>query len=219
MMSVGIRARVAAVMEELQTAEGIIVVENRTTAGDRVDVDAGRQQLLRQAAGIDDDADLLDVKSVHLAWHTTDFSLGGEFSLRGLRHDNTMSWVDATLPEGKQQIMDQMTVIEESPGTGRLTGMRQPGPGAPVELWFYEMSRGRLEPLDVDYLTYVDALLAMKGVTCWQYLFMPLDLSAPEFRSCVNDLRQALRLLPELFPDHDYADLRARLDARLLPAN
>lgn len=218
-MGAGIRDRVAAVIGELQTAEGIIIVENRATAGDRVEIGAGQRQLLRHAAGIDDDADLLDVKSVHLAWHTTDFSLSGEFSLRGLRHDNTMSWVDSTLPDGKQQIMDQMTVIEESPGTGRLTGMRQPGPGAPVELWFYEMSRGSLDLLDVDYLTYVDVLLAMKGVTCWQYLFMPLDLSDPKFRSCVNDMRQALRLLPELFPDHNYSDLHARLEARLLLAN
>ncbi|KAB2350012.1 hypothetical protein [Actinomadura rudentiformis] len=161
---------------------------------------------------------LLSTERIHVAWHTDDHYLYGEFALKDLRNCLSgwgLSDTDERLPPDKRQIMEwELKTLEEAPGSGRLTAVRMPAGAQSRELWFYDMNHQRLELLELDYQSYLDNLLLMKGAPGWQYLFTQVDLCDGEFRSTVSQLDRTLEALPVLFPGHDYSRLQERYEAR-----
>ncbi len=69
--------------------------------------------------------------------------------------------------------------------------------------------------MDITYCQYLDALLLTKGTYGWQYLYTDISLRRGDFDETVRYLRGMLEVFPEIFPQHDYRELRERLEARL----
>ncbi|MEV0086785.1 hypothetical protein [Saccharopolyspora sp. NPDC050642] len=110
----------------------------------------------------------------------------------------------------------ELRVIDDGPytGTGFFVALRlQPGVPNP-ELWYCDGSSD-LWLLDLDFLGYFEVLGLTKGAFGWQHLFTDAPLTSEEFGGKVRRLRNMLESLPEIFPDHDYEPLRARLAERL----
>lgn len=161
---------------------------------------------------------LLDAEQIHLSWHTPDHYIYGEFALKDLRTclwGEYVPYTDERLTPAEQEAMDEIKVLEESPGSGRLSALRAPLDMTPCrEIWFYDMNHQRFELLDLNYSSYVDTLLTTKGIPGWQYLYSDTRLDHDEFHNIVRQLELSLDAFEALFPGHDYSDLRARLEAR-----
>ncbi|WP_405578170.1 hypothetical protein [Streptomyces sp. NBC_01092] len=171
-------------------------------------------------AAVDEVRDhLLDVEQIQLSWRTADFRVYGEFALKDLRtclSGRYMPYTDERLTPEEQLVMDEIKTLEEAPGSGRLTALRVHMDMSPCqEIWFYDMNQQRFVLLDLDYSSYVDNLLITKGIPGWQYLYSDARLADEEFRQLARQLQISLDALEEVFPDHDYTDLRARLEERL----
>jgi hypothetical protein len=118
-------------------------------------------------------------------------------------------------PEAERELLHSLRVIDDQPtgGNGTFAAIRREGSTLQSDVWFFDIKRGT-HRLDVDYCGYLYALLDTKGCSGWQYLFADIDLSAAENRGLLARLRRMLKLLPELFPDRDYAPLAERLADR-----
>ena len=68
--------------------------------------------------------------------------------------------------------------------------------------------------LDLTYSQYVEALVITKGVYGWQYLFADVSFDEYDLDGADERLERMLEVFPVIFPNHDYADLDARLKAR-----
>ncbi|QWB27374.1 MULTISPECIES: hypothetical protein [Streptomyces] len=148
-------------------------------------------------------------------------TLHGEFSLRHLPaalFATGETLIHDDLPADVRALYEEFRVFDEQPrtGAGTLAALRVPsvvtGSISP-EVWYYDSSDGAL--LDIDYAQYLDALLVTKGTFGWQYLYADVDLGESGLGSVADDLRTMLDVFPDVFPGHDYSDLRARLEARL----
>ncbi|MEV0402086.1 hypothetical protein [Actinoallomurus sp. NPDC050550] len=159
---------------------------------------------------------LLSTDHIHVAWHMDDYSLDGEFFLKDVRNclsGRVVPYVDVSLsPEQRELMADGLLMLEEAPGSGRLTALRHHAPSQ--GLWFYDTNHRNLVPLELDYRSYVDTLLVMKGIPGWQYLFTDVDLRHGKYHATVRQLEKTLEGFPDLFPDHDYSHLRERFQAR-----
>ncbi|MEU8785449.1 hypothetical protein [Streptomyces sp. NPDC048637] len=145
--------------------------------------------------------------------------LSGEFNLTYLldavgNPPPRLAWEGA--PESEQQLFSEFRVIDDTPsgGTGKLASIRIRDGATSPEVWFFDVTRGTYK-LNIDYCGYMEALLLTKGTYGWQYLFTDISLRGREFQNVVSDLKLMLRTFPALFPDGDYAPLRARLSERL----
>lgn len=73
---------------------------------------------------------LLGTERIHVAWHSDDHYLYGEFALNDLRKcisDFGLPYADERLSAAKQEIMEwELKTLEEAPGSGRLTALRVP---------------------------------------------------------------------------------------------
>ncbi|MEV0087678.1 hypothetical protein [Saccharopolyspora sp. NPDC050642] len=214
--------RVRAHVEELRSIPDVVVRTCEIGSGPHRELSAGDTALIDSAWG-DDAAEgvrdyLLSTDHIHLTWHTDDHYLYGEFALKDLRSclsDYGLPHVDERLPPEKWELMGtELKTLEEAPGSGRLTALRAPFGAQSRELWFYDMNRVRLELLELDYQSYLENLLLMKGAPFWQYLFMEVDLRDREFQTMVSQLDRTLEALPVLFPDHDYSRLQERYEER-----
>ncbi|NBE52755.1 hypothetical protein [Streptomyces boluensis] len=150
----------------------------------------------------------------------------GEFSL-GNFHDalqcNEGIPEDATT-EFHHRFLTQLRPVDRTPryGAGMQTYIRMQPDVEELELWYTSKSDIGQPPhppgyikLDLTYHEYLEALLLTKGAYSWQYLFADISLNRPDFSDDVNNLTNMLRVFPEIFPEHDYTQLSARLEARL----
>jgi hypothetical protein len=159
--------------------------------------------------------------SIAARWHSEEGPrILGEFALSNIHRclvEAPPELEDPALSDDDGDILFELRVIDQEPyaGSGRLTGIRFAEGGQAHELWLYDMSKQRLERLDADYGTYVENVLITKGAYGWQYLFADVDLKEPGFRDIANNLSAVLREFPGMFPDHSYAELQQRLEARL----
>ncbi|TDD50745.1 hypothetical protein [Saccharopolyspora elongata] len=99
-------------------------------------------------------------------------------------------------------------------GVGHLSMLRiQPGVANP-ELWFDATTKG-YRRMDLDFPGYLEALRITKGTYGWQFLFTDVSLDDDgEHEVSGRFVEIMLEVFPTLFPDHDYAPLRARLAER-----
>ncbi|MET9394032.1 hypothetical protein ABZY20_27100 [Streptomyces sp. NPDC006624] len=196
----------------------------------RLDIDLTAEDTafdeLAEWEGVEIDADLraayIRFAQLGVQWRTVAPcpELTGEFHLTPLPlavHEDPPEFTSPLFSDERRLLADKLRVIDDSPftGTGSFTALRlQPGVGNP-EVWFSDHRTNSLWLMDVDYCAYMDALRLTKGVFDWQHLFTDAPLDDDEFTGTAADLRAMLDVLPELFPTHDYTDLRARLEARL----
>ncbi|GAA2634739.1 hypothetical protein [Paractinoplanes durhamensis] len=158
-------------------------------------------------------------------WQTSEGILG-EFYFRPFSDLVTDAggaepWPEAT--DFQTDFMSQLRVFDQTPrsGAGKLTYLRlQPGPG-PLEIWYSDIADIADDPypdgfikMDITYCEYLDALLLTKGTYGWQYLYTDISLDRGDFVATVEFLDGMLQLFPTIFPQHDYSDLRERLEAR-----
>ncbi|MDA2811748.1 hypothetical protein O4J56_13990 [Nocardiopsis sp. RSe5-2] len=145
------------------------------------------------------DGCLMDVDGIAAAWRTVEEPLiVGEFCIPHLHRSVTEDVFppdDDTLGGGDCEKLSDLYVIDSEPR-------------------FYDAGLHRLELLDLDYAEYVNTVLVTKGACGWQYLFADVAFDSTELRSTGADLQAMLDSFPAWFPRHDYAPLRARLEAR-----
>ncbi|KAF4409365.1 MULTISPECIES: hypothetical protein [Streptomyces] len=159
-------------------------------------------------------------KRMHAQWRSVqETELVGEFCLYHLHEAFSQPDLvpeDTTLAMTDQEIMADLSAVDSAhrTGAGEVTGIRITDEGL-FEVWFYDMTQRRLERMDLDYAEYLDSVLITKGTSGWQYLFIDGDLTSVSMESTVRRLKAMLSSFPDLFPDYDYAPLRARLEARL----
>ncbi len=146
-----------------------------------------------------------------------EFKITGEFNLYHLLEtaEKTPPSLDWESTAREQALYRQFRVMDDFPGggTASYTALRiTPDLPAP-QVWYHNMRRGAVQ-LDIDYCTYVNMLPITKGTGGWQYLFSNVSLEESGFRNFGKRLNHMLEVFPEFFPNYDYSDLRARLEAR-----
>ncbi|MER7012839.1 hypothetical protein ABT324_15590 [Saccharopolyspora sp. NPDC000359] len=209
--------RIRAHVEELRSAPDIVVTTCDIGSGPPRELSADDVDLISDRWGadaVDGTRDyLLNTDRIHLSWHSVAHYVHGEFALTDIRSCMT-GWIveveDERLAPEKQELLWELKGLEEAPGSGRLTALRATND----ELWFYDITKARLERLALDFQSYVDNLLLLKGAPNWQYLFADVDLCDDEFTTRVAQLDRTLEALPILFPDHDYSHLQQRYEER-----
>lgn len=159
----------------------------------------------------------------YMALHWTpsdpDESLVGDFSVMNLSASierKLLPLDDFAWYESDKALLSELSILDDISrgGSGQLATMRfLPGVSSP-EIWYLDRFHTFVR-LDLDYRDYLDNLIITKGVIGWQYLFADVSLSDREFSNTLDGLRTMLRVFPEHFPDHDYAPLQQRLEARL----
>ncbi|MER6990342.1 hypothetical protein ABT337_10765 [Saccharopolyspora hirsuta] len=145
--------------------------------------------------------------------------IAGEFHLdnlhRAIRSGPLVERLPDPTPE-QLRLYSQLRCFDGTPhgGVGHLSMLRvQPGVTDP-ELWFDATTKG-YHRMDLDYPGYLEALRITKGTYGWQFLFTDVSLEEDGPFDVAGQFAEImLELFPRLFPDHDYAPLRARLAER-----
>ncbi|MGW0997983.1 hypothetical protein [Streptomyces sp. NPDC002520] len=146
--------------------------------------------------------------------------LAGEFRLSPLPlavHEDAPDFPSSLYSDEQRELAGGLRVIDSSPftGTGSFVAVRlQPGVQNP-EIWFSDHRTNTLWKMDLDYVGYMETLKLTKGVFDWQHLFTEAPLDGEEFVGMDRELQAMLDILLSVFPNHDYAPLRARLAERL----
>ncbi|SOD88976.1 hypothetical protein [Streptomyces sp. Ag109_G2-15] len=160
-------------------------------------------------------------EEVHLSWNSVDGPyVSGEFCITNVVTCLTR-WhpplEDAALGPEARRVLASLKVMDQEPyaGTGRATGLRVSSQSPEPEIWYHDLTRSRLERLDLTYEKYLDTVLVTKGAFGWQYLFASTELGQPEFREVAENLTESFSLFSSAFPQYDYAPLISRLEARL----
>lgn len=126
--------------------------------------------------------------------------------------------------EPQREFLSQLRMFDHSPrsGSGKITYIRLQPRVRPLEIWYSAIADIGGDPyppgfikMDITYGQYLDALLLTKGTYGWQYLYTDVSLRRGDFHETVEYLQGMLDVFPRLFPEHDYWDLRERLEARL----
>ncbi|MDQ1012573.1 hypothetical protein QFZ82_007058 [Streptomyces sp. V4I23] len=142
----------------------------------------------------------------------------GEFRLCHVMRAVTENYLSDIWESDNDQrdLYEELRVFDDTPrtGTGRLAALRATDGATDPEIWFFDLREGAMK-MELDYAGYLEAVLTTKGVLGWQYLFCAPEDCGTGFASVANRLNEMLTTLPRLFPDYDYSELRARLEARL----
>ncbi|MET9424695.1 hypothetical protein ABZY06_28865 [Streptomyces sp. NPDC006540] len=186
-----------------------------------------------ELAGVEYDADLSEhmVRFETFASHWSTRSplpeFSGEFSLSHLFDVFSQPpnpWASMEPTEFRKEFVGSLKCIDSSPisGSGRMSFLRAQPHTNPWEIWYQGMAGTGGEPyppgyvkLEISYSQYIETLAITKGTSGWQYLFADISLSDSSWRHAREPLQAMLDVFPELFPEYDYAPLRARLEARL----
>jgi hypothetical protein len=216
--------RYVRMLDELQNAPAVQVRHEERGPVEEFVGDADETfQLIAEECGVELDPRLqrsflrFEAVSSHWAMEQGDLYLTGEFSVRHLGAAMLGGVEDLDLevfdPESGPESSEELRPFDEhrKGGGGSFTSLRiRPGVTSP-EVWFFD-GTSRLHKLDLDYGDYLDALLVTKGTYGWQYLFTDVDAQDMNFQFAAENMRDMLRVFPEIFPDHDYAPFRARLE-------
>ncbi|MFE8005803.1 hypothetical protein [Streptomyces sp. NPDC057418] len=145
--------------------------------------------------------------------------VSGEFSLRHLAAAMLTVGTDADTEystDEESQIYSELRIFDDQPyGGGDTFAALRISPGmVNPEIWYHDGPLGVFR-MDLDYCTYLDSLLTTKGAYGWQHLFTTAGMEHSDVRTAMNSMRCMLEIFPQVFPDHDYAGLRTRLEERL----
>ncbi|MFD5750770.1 hypothetical protein [Streptomyces sp. NPDC127033] len=160
-----------------------------------------------------------DEIAAHWWSRCTGSRLVGEFSLTHIMRAIVEHYMD-DIWEGEdgweRELYSELRFFDDTPrsGSGRMALLRATPGAMDPEIWFFDIRQGTMR-MELEYPEYLDALLLTKGVIGWQYLYVDPAFSGVGFASCAERLKEMLEVFPRLFPDHDYTDLRTRLQERL----
>lgn len=182
-------------------------------------------------AGIEFSAELKECsprfRGLSCEWHLIEDRrrLAGEFSL-----PHTFSAFDSPPPQyndlataGDRELFARLRIIDSAPerATGEATFLRLERNKKVFELWYQdrylfdeESNTQGVVRLELDYCGYLEKLAATKGTFGWPLLFADVSLADDVFSEHVTNLRSMVEIFPSVFPQHDYAELRERLEAR-----
>lgn len=133
---------------------------------------------------------------------------GGEFFLceaeaimSGMMHLELTTSGDAT----ENFAASHFRLMEDHPqtGDGLMTGLVFPDEQGAPELWLYD--NGELLRLNLTINTYIEHLLALKGMFNWQYLFTASATGNALVKKRRTQLRKQLELFGQLFPGEDFS--------------
>ncbi len=151
-------------------------------------------------------------------------SLGGEFFVRDvfeslilppprISDDDTHP-----VPPSRLRVID----FPQWSGSGYFAALHIREHVESLDVWFCDDAlrtlpdkKSGFAKMNLDYGEYLDSLAITKGVFGWQLLFTEVSLRGPAFRHHSERLKKMLDTFPAAFPQHDYSDLRTRLEARL----
>jgi hypothetical protein len=160
-------------------------------------------------------------KEISLSWRPVDENseMVAEFKLSHVMRavaQNHLGDVWEGDDDSQRALYEELRVFDDTPrtGTGRMAALRASPGATDPEIWYFDMREGAI-PMELDYAGYLETLLITKGVIGWQYLYCEPEYSGMGFIPLAEGLKEMLEVFPRLFPDHDYTDLRARLEARL----
>ncbi|MDG4861290.1 hypothetical protein P8605_24460 [Streptomyces sp. T-3] len=164
---------------------------------------------------------LLRFRQLACQWETGPHlpALVGEFSLKHFYTSVTTGPLEISqdFPAvAERTLASELRLLDDHPesGAGSFVAMQLRPDASLPKVWYFTVAHG-FEALDVGFNEYLDTLLVTKGVYGWQYLFADVSLREDEFIHTRERLAKMLQVLPEIFPQHDYTDLRTRLEARL----
>ncbi|MBQ0854494.1 hypothetical protein J8N05_40760 [Streptomyces sp. BH-SS-21] len=159
--------------------------------------------------------------AVEAAWRSRrpDTALVGEFQLHHIMSavaNKRMTKFWKGEDDAERALYSDLRIFDETPrtGSGRMALLRATPGATDPEVWFFDMRQGAAL-MELDYPAYLEALLVTKGVIGWQYLYCRPEDCGTGFIPLVDGLKEMLDVFPRLFPDHDYTDLRSRLQERL----
>ncbi|MFI2367899.1 hypothetical protein [Streptomyces sp. NPDC018833] len=155
--------------------------------------------------------------SAHWRFDHQDVSFSGEFSVGHLAASLLTVGVDVDdedATDEESRLYSELCLFDDQPrgGGDTFAALRIPPGTTSPEIWYHDGPLG-LFKMDLDYCTYLDVLLATKGTYGWQHLFT--DTEDSEAGIHVPTMKHMLDVFPAVFPDHDYTDLRTRLEERL----
>lgn len=215
--------RCARTLEELRNSTGLVVSEARFGAVPRLLDDI---EFVFESLADDDGLPFSQAVqqyffrfgdiTTHWRSPQDDSELSGEFHLTHLYSTSLMSHTWEGSDDRERALYQELRIFDDTPqtGSGYLAALRAPRGTTDPEIWFFDMHRGVLE-MDLEYGAYLDTLLITKGTSGWQYLFCDIGMPDAGFAPVAKGLKEMLEVFPQLFPDHDYTDLRARLRERL----
>ncbi|MFE1310370.1 hypothetical protein [Streptomyces sp. NPDC058755] len=217
--------RFLGLLDELSEAPGVDVLHEERGPVDEYIGDADEAfQLLTDELGISLDASLRRVYlrfkglSSHWAVERPDLYLTGEFSLHHIAAAMLIPGVEPAVDEPSEQ--EERLCAELRPfdehlrgGGGTLSALRVTEGSTVPEVWYHHATRGTFR-MDIGYPEYLETLLVTKGTYGWQYLFTDVRFGDIDFQGAAENIQNMLQVFPEIFPDHDYSGLRARLEAR-----
>lgn len=145
--------------------------------------------------------------------------LVGEFKLTHIMvalSDKRMDEIWGGENDEERALHKELRYFDDTPvtGSGRMALLRATTGATAPEVWFFDMRQGATR-MELDYPGYLETLLITKGVIGWQYLYCQPEVCGAGFIPLTDGLKEMLELFPRLFPEYDYTDLRARLEARL----
>ncbi|MEU9578119.1 hypothetical protein [Streptomyces chilikensis] len=145
-----------------------------------------------------------------------DSEIVGEFHLTHLYSTRLLSHTWEGSDNAERALHQELRIFDDTPrtGTGRMAALRTPRGTRDPDVWFFDMRQGAME-MDLDYGTYLDTLLITKGTIGWQYLFCDVGFGNPGFTPVARGITEMLEAFPQIFPDYDYTDLKARLRERM----
>ncbi|GGZ61607.1 hypothetical protein [Streptomyces bluensis] len=210
------------ILEELQESPGTqvlneIVGEVEASADASSFDDLEEWEGIRLAPSYHDD--FIRFEMLGSQWQTVPpFTFAaGEFRLTPLPlavHEDPPDFSSSLYSDEDREMGEQLRIIDEHPftGSGFFVALRlQPGIEDP-EVWLSDNTG--LWKMGLDYRQYLEALRLTKGAFGWQHLFTEAPVGSEQFETIANQLHSMLDVLPELFPDHDYTDLKTRLRER-----
>ncbi|MFE0512694.1 hypothetical protein [Streptomyces sp. NPDC058964] len=217
--------RYLALMDELESGAGVrVLAEERgpvvTAYGDAETVLAKIARRFDLVLDPSSRSRVLRFRKLACQWEISGPgpTLAGEFGLKNLYTSITTGPLEIAQDfssAADRRLAAELRLLDDQPegGAGSFTALRMQ-PGVPLpEIWHFTVAHGFCR-LDVGYAEYLDRLLVTKGTYGWQYLFADVSLRDPEFIHVRGRLSAMLSVFPKLFPEHDYSDLRARLEAR-----
>jgi len=116
------------------------------------------------------------------------------------------------LDEATKSLMRRAHYFDAQPSQGWNTAtvlLLDDGKAFP-ELWF--MDDNRMHQMELSISTYFDALFLTKGMYYWQYLYCEPGAYAQADLYKKQYIARMMEVLPSLFPEADYGNLRERFE-------
>jgi hypothetical protein len=153
------------------------------------------------------------IPNIIICWHykmNEKITTGGEINLKrtpSLFVDTSKtSFSDSLTKYGKKLYDEGYRFFDSHPhaGDGFFAAIQIEKNTITDTVWFVDIIYENIEPMELDYLAYIEHTIKLKGLYDWQYLFMEDNLNNLDFD--ITPLRKRLEDYPKLFPGSDVSE-------------